>query len=130
MSHVVCVTGASAAVTQYNGPRRCISRYFPSRKCFTFPVPIDDHALMPQLVTLSEDRFVPQFLQRSKEFCDYVFSHSEPKAVGANLVDGQSGLYFFCFYRIVYVNEAMCVQFIRRFMLIRPCVYNLSNCLS
>ena len=43
---------------EYNQPRRCIRRYFPTRKCFTFPLPVPDPALLERLGELTADKMV------------------------------------------------------------------------
>uniref|UniRef100_A0AAY4D9I6 GB1/RHD3-type G domain-containing protein n=1 Tax=Denticeps clupeoides TaxID=299321 RepID=A0AAY4D9I6_9TELE len=78
-------TGTSKITTEYNLPRECIRNYFPSRKCFVFPFPTNPENLTA-LDHLESSDLLSNFLEKSREFCDFVFHESPVK----KLQDGQT----------------------------------------
>ncbi|XP_063070477.1 guanylate-binding protein 1-like [Engraulis encrasicolus] len=70
--------GTGRKVTDYNLPRECIQKYFPSRKCFIFPFPTHPERVM-LLDTLNCPQLDAKFLEVSKRFCDFVFDNSPAK---------------------------------------------------
>ncbi|KAL1277317.1 hypothetical protein QQF64_023990 [Cirrhinus molitorella] len=75
--------GSSSRVNNHNLPRECIRKYFPSRKCFTFPFPTDPEKIS-HLETLDPALISKQFLKVSDRFCKFIFDESQVK----NLKDG------------------------------------------
>uniref|UniRef100_A0AAY4D9R4 GB1/RHD3-type G domain-containing protein n=1 Tax=Denticeps clupeoides TaxID=299321 RepID=A0AAY4D9R4_9TELE len=71
-------TGTSKITTEYNLPRECIRNYFPSRKCFVFPFPTNPENLTA-LDHLESSDLLSNFLEKSREFCDFVFHESPVK---------------------------------------------------
>lgn len=63
---------------EYNLPRECIRNYFPSRRCFTFPVPTHPDN-MSRLESLNPDELSREFLRVAEYFCKFVFMQSEVK---------------------------------------------------
>ncbi|XP_006038165.1 guanylate-binding protein 1-like [Alligator sinensis] len=73
----------------YNLPRECIKSFFPTRKCFVFvqPAPAKD---ISQLELLPESSLDPQFLEKTRHFCQHVLQSSPVKTVkGGHPVSGQ-----------------------------------------
>lgn len=79
----LCFKGNSAQVMNYNLPRECIRKYFPSRKCFTFPFPTNPDNVS-YLETLDPSEISKHFLEVSDRFNRFIFDHSHVK----NLKDG------------------------------------------
>ncbi|XP_067247285.1 guanylate-binding protein 4-like isoform X2 [Chanodichthys erythropterus] len=75
--------GTSSQVNNYNLPRECIRKYFPSRKCFTFPFPTHPDNVS-YLETLDPAEISKQFLEVTDRFCQFIFDQSQVK----NLKDG------------------------------------------
>ncbi|XP_016114130.1 guanylate-binding protein 1-like [Sinocyclocheilus grahami] len=67
--------GTTRSVIEYNFPRECIQKFFPSRKCFTFPFPT---ALenMSSLESLNSADISSEFLKVTDHFCQFVFHDS------------------------------------------------------
>ncbi|XP_066511735.1 guanylate-binding protein 1-like isoform X2 [Hoplias malabaricus] len=81
--------GIGKKISDYNLPRECIRNYFPSRKCFVFPLPATQDK-MSHLESLDESELWPDFLTVTRRFCDYVFKESEVKTVkGGHRVTGR-----------------------------------------
>ncbi|XP_076838049.1 guanylate-binding protein 1-like isoform X2 [Brachyhypopomus gauderio] len=75
--------------TSYNLPRNCIRNYFPTRKCFVFPLPASQHN-MARLESLDERDIDPDFLKVTQNLCDYVFMKSKVKTLkGGQRVTGR-----------------------------------------
>ncbi|XP_031434419.1 guanylate-binding protein 1-like [Clupea harengus] len=72
--------GRSRNVMEYNLPRECIRNYFPSRRCFTFPVPTHPDN-MSRLESLNPDELSREFLRVAEHFCKFVFMQSEVKSL-------------------------------------------------
>ncbi|XP_056315238.1 guanylate-binding protein 4 isoform X2 [Danio aesculapii] len=70
--------GTSKRVMEYNLPRECIQKFFPSRSCFTFQLPTTPEK-MSILESLSPADLSPEFLEVTKRFCKFVFDKSEVK---------------------------------------------------
>ncbi|KAL2081035.1 hypothetical protein ACEWY4_022888 [Coilia grayii] len=77
--------GNGRKVNDYNLPRECIRKYFPSRKCFTFPFPTNPENVK-RLETLAMSELDSEFLEVTERFCTFVFNHSPVK----HLNDGYS----------------------------------------
>ncbi|KAA0710782.1 Guanylate-binding protein 6 GTP-binding protein 6 [Triplophysa tibetana] len=75
--------GNSVQVMNYNLPRECIRKYFPSRKCFTFPFPTNPDNVS-YLETLDPAEISKPFLEVTDCFSRFIFDHSQVK----NLKDG------------------------------------------
>uniref|UniRef100_A0A8C2J019 GB1/RHD3-type G domain-containing protein n=1 Tax=Cyprinus carpio TaxID=7962 RepID=A0A8C2J019_CYPCA len=72
-------------VNNYNLPRECIRKYFPSRKCFTFPFPTNPDNVS-YLETLDPAEISKRFLEVTNRFCQFIFDQSQVK----NLKDGHT----------------------------------------
>ncbi|XP_062391452.1 guanylate-binding protein 1-like isoform X2 [Sardina pilchardus] len=70
--------GNSKKVNDHNLPRECIRKYFPSRKCFTFPFPSRPEDVK-RLESLSQSELAPAFLEVTEHFCTFVFDQSPVK---------------------------------------------------
>ncbi|XP_026099338.1 guanylate-binding protein 1-like [Carassius auratus] len=77
--------GNSMQVNNYNLPRECIRKYFPSRKCFTFPFPTHPDNVS-YLETLDPEEISKRFLEVTNRFCQFIFDQSQVK----NLKDGHT----------------------------------------
>uniref|UniRef100_A0A673MX66 Guanylate-binding protein 1-like n=1 Tax=Sinocyclocheilus rhinocerous TaxID=307959 RepID=A0A673MX66_9TELE len=62
-------------VMEYNFPRECIQKFFPSRKCFTFPFPTAPEN-MSCLESLNSADISSEFLKVTDHFCQFVFHDS------------------------------------------------------
>ncbi|XP_041940238.1 guanylate-binding protein 1-like isoform X2 [Alosa sapidissima] len=81
--------GNSKKVNDHNLPRECIRKYFPSRKCFTFPFPSRPEDVI-RLETLSQSEMAPEFLEVTERFCTFVFNQSPVKQLkDGHTVDGR-----------------------------------------
>ncbi|XP_037386993.1 guanylate-binding protein 1 isoform X2 [Pygocentrus nattereri] len=81
--------GCSKTINNYNLPRQCIRSYFPTRKCFVFPLPASQDN-MARLESLDERHIWPDFLKATQRFCDYVFNESNVKTLkGGHRVTGR-----------------------------------------
>ncbi|XP_062843558.1 guanylate-binding protein 1-like [Trichomycterus rosablanca] len=81
--------GTGKKISNYNLPRQCIRNYFPTRKCFVFPLPATQDK-MTRLESLSENDIWPDFLKVTQHFCDHVFTVSEVKTLkGGQRVTGR-----------------------------------------
>ncbi|KAI2667800.1 Guanylate-binding protein 1 [Labeo rohita] len=82
--------GVSKKVSDYNLPRQCIKHYFPSRKCFVFPLPVNSQEDMTRLESLQDQDLAQQFLEVTRHFCDHMFVNSAVKTLkGGHIVTGQ-----------------------------------------
>ncbi|XP_067830006.1 guanylate-binding protein 1-like [Heptranchias perlo] len=82
-------TGVARKVMEYNQPRECIRNYFRSRKCFVFVQPTASKNLN-QVETLPENELDPQFVDKCREFCQYIFAESDPKTIkGGHRINGR-----------------------------------------
>ncbi|XP_073693972.1 guanylate-binding protein 4-like [Garra rufa] len=70
--------GTSRNVVEYNFPRECIQKYFPSRKCFTFLSPTTPDK-MSCLECLDPADLSSEFLKVTDNFCKLVFHDSPVK---------------------------------------------------
>ncbi|RXN12686.1 guanylate-binding 1-like protein [Labeo rohita] len=70
--------GTSRRVMEYNLPRECIQKFFPSRKCFTFPFPTAPEK-MSCLESLDVAAISSEFLKVTDHFCKFVFHDSSVK---------------------------------------------------
>ncbi|XP_062402983.1 guanylate-binding protein 1-like [Sardina pilchardus] len=81
--------GCSGNVVAYNLPRECIRKYFPSRRCYPFPFPTNPEN-MSRLESLNQDELSAAFLEVAKQFCTFVFEHSQEKLMkGGYIVSGK-----------------------------------------
>ncbi|XP_065122911.1 guanylate-binding protein 2-like [Paramisgurnus dabryanus] len=81
--------GVGRKISDFNLPRECIQRYFPSRKCFVFPSPASPEN-MRCLESLQEQDLVPGFLEATHNFCKYIFVKSAVKKLkGGHTVTGK-----------------------------------------
>ncbi|XP_036372268.1 guanylate-binding protein 1-like [Megalops cyprinoides] len=72
----------------FNGPRECIRKYFPLRKCFVFDQPATKRKLK-KMEELSDADLEPDFIKQTKDFCSYILSHSKEKSLtGGITVNG------------------------------------------
>ncbi|KAI7809834.1 guanylate binding protein 1, partial [Triplophysa rosa] len=79
--------GVSKKISDYNLPRECIQNYFPSQKCFVFPLPTPPEN-MARLESLQD--LVPGFLETTGHFCEYIFVESAVKKLkGGHSVTGK-----------------------------------------
>ncbi|KAK2907363.1 hypothetical protein Q8A67_006348 [Cirrhinus molitorella] len=70
--------GFSKKVMEYNLPRECIQKFFPSRACFTFPFPSAPEN-MSRLESMDPADLSSDFLEVTERFCKFVFDKSEVK---------------------------------------------------
>ncbi|XP_042610366.1 guanylate-binding protein 1-like [Cyprinus carpio] len=70
--------GAARKVMEYNLPRECIQKFFPSRTCFTFPFPTAPENVS-RLERLDPADLSTEFLVVTARFCKFVFDKSEVK---------------------------------------------------
>ncbi|XP_057179935.1 guanylate-binding protein 1-like isoform X1 [Triplophysa rosa] len=70
--------GTSKKVMEYNLPRECIQKFFPSRTCFTFPFPTAPENVS-RLESLDPADLDPKFLEVTDCFCKFVFQDSQVK---------------------------------------------------
>ncbi|KAL0194840.1 hypothetical protein M9458_008412, partial [Cirrhinus mrigala] len=68
----------SRRVMEHNLPRECIEKFFPSRKCFTFPFPTAPEK-MSCLESLDFADISSEFLKVTGHFCKFVFNDSSVK---------------------------------------------------
>ncbi|XP_036418334.1 guanylate-binding protein 1-like isoform X5 [Colossoma macropomum] len=81
--------GMGKKQSSYNLPRQCIRSYFPTRKCFVFPLPASQEN-MARLESLDERDIWPDFLKVTQRFCDYIFKESNVKTLkGGHKVTGR-----------------------------------------
>ncbi|XP_056333027.1 guanylate-binding protein 1 [Danio aesculapii] len=71
-------TGNSVQVKNYNLPRECIRKYFPSRKCFTFPFPSHPDRVC-DLESLDPVEISDRFLEVSDRFSQFIYEQSPVK---------------------------------------------------
>ncbi|XP_067308594.1 guanylate-binding protein 1-like isoform X1 [Pseudorasbora parva] len=82
--------GVGKKFSDYNLPRECIRRYFPSRKCFVFPFPVTSPEDMTRLESLQEQDIAHEFLEATGDFCDHIFVSSAVKTLkGGHKVTGK-----------------------------------------
>uniref|UniRef100_A0A673IYJ0 Guanylate binding protein 1 n=1 Tax=Sinocyclocheilus rhinocerous TaxID=307959 RepID=A0A673IYJ0_9TELE len=83
-------------IRDYNLPRECIKRYFPSRKCFVFPFPATSHQDTTRLEILQDQDLAQQFQEFTGHFCDYMFVNSDVKRLkGGHIVTGRLKLFIY-----------------------------------
>nr|XP_055045677.1 guanylate-binding protein 1-like isoform X1 [Misgurnus anguillicaudatus] len=70
--------GISTQANNYNLPRECIRKYFPSRKCFTFPFPTNPENVS-YLETLDPADISKHFLEVTDRFSHFIFNQSQVK---------------------------------------------------
>uniref|UniRef100_A0A672KP96 Guanylate-binding protein 2-like n=1 Tax=Sinocyclocheilus grahami TaxID=75366 RepID=A0A672KP96_SINGR len=70
--------GTSKKVMEYNLPRECIQKFFPSRTCFTFPFPTAPENVS-HLERLDLADLSTEFLEVTGRFCTFVFDQSDVK---------------------------------------------------
>ncbi|XP_067115500.1 guanylate-binding protein 1-like [Osmerus mordax] len=72
--------GKDKKTMNYNLPRECIRNYFPTRKCFVFPIPTSS-ANMSRLESIDEKELCQGFRETTDTFCNYIFKMSRVKTV-------------------------------------------------
>ncbi|CAM4572776.1 unnamed protein product [Leuciscus chuanchicus] len=70
--------GTSKKVMEFNLPRECIQKFFPSRTCFTFPFPTAPKNVS-RLESLDPADLSSEFLEVTDRFCNFVFHESHVK---------------------------------------------------
>ncbi|XP_057179967.1 guanylate-binding protein 6-like [Triplophysa rosa] len=65
---------------EYNLPRECIQKLFPSRTCFTFPFPTAPE-YVSRLESLAPADLDPKFMEVTDCFCRLVFQDSQVKTL-------------------------------------------------
>ncbi|CAM4572394.1 unnamed protein product [Leuciscus chuanchicus] len=70
--------GTSKKVMEFNLPRECIHKFFPSRTCFTFPFPTAPENVSC-LESLDPAYLSSEFLEVTDHFCKFVFHKSHVK---------------------------------------------------
>ncbi|XP_078507507.1 guanylate-binding protein 1-like isoform X2 [Lissotriton helveticus] len=70
--------GIGKRVMEYNLPRECIQRFFPTRNCFVFVRPVSRDQIS-KLESLPEHALDPKFVAQMRKFRDYVFEKAEVK---------------------------------------------------
>ncbi|XP_060796120.1 guanylate-binding protein 1-like isoform X1 [Neoarius graeffei] len=81
--------GNGKKVNDYNLPRECIRKYFPSRKCFNFPFPTKPGSVN-RMESLSLSELDSEFLEVTQRFCTFIFEHSPAKLLkDGHSVDGR-----------------------------------------
>ncbi|KAA0721272.1 Guanylate-binding protein 6 GTP-binding protein 6 [Triplophysa tibetana] len=70
--------GTSKKVMEYNLPRECIQKFFPSRTCFSFPFPTAPENVS-RLESLDPADLHLKFLEVTNCFCKFVFQDSQVK---------------------------------------------------
>ncbi|KAK7130462.1 hypothetical protein R3I93_019952 [Phoxinus phoxinus] len=70
--------GTSKKVMEFNLPRECIQKFFPSRTCFTFPFPTAPENVS-RLESLDPADLSSEFLDVTDRFCKFVFHESHVK---------------------------------------------------
>ncbi|XP_048008541.1 guanylate-binding protein 1-like isoform X2 [Megalobrama amblycephala] len=71
-------TGTGRKENDYNLPRECIKKFFPSRMCITFPLPTTTEDLSC-LDSLKPADLSNEFLKVTDNFCKFVFQDSNVK---------------------------------------------------
>ncbi|XP_052035017.1 guanylate-binding protein 1-like isoform X2 [Apodemus sylvaticus] len=69
---------------QFNLPRLCIQKFFPTKKCFVFERPAPGKKL-GQLESLQNQDLDSDFVVQVAEFCSYVFRSSKVKTISGGL---------------------------------------------
>ncbi|XP_069591181.1 guanylate-binding protein 1-like [Ranitomeya imitator] len=73
----------------FNRPRKRLRMYFGKRKCFVFDQPSASTEDLQNMDNISESELKPEFLQQTKNFCDYVFQEAgAKKVIGSVTVTG------------------------------------------
>ncbi|XP_058866495.1 guanylate-binding protein 1-like [Acipenser ruthenus] len=81
--------GFGKKVSDYNLPRECIRRFFPTRRCFVFVAPTAGEN-MSRVESMEENELSATFLQAAKQFCEYIFTQSTVKTIkGGHKVTGR-----------------------------------------
>ena len=80
--------GHGRNILEFNLPRDCIRNYFPSRKCFTFPQPVQERNMLRNLESLNKSQLDPDFIVMSDQFVEYVSKGFNSKKVEGRPVSG------------------------------------------
>ncbi|XP_050011736.1 guanylate-binding protein 6-like isoform X8 [Alexandromys fortis] len=75
------IPGDNPRIQASNLSRECIRRFFPKRKCFVFDQPTHDKVLLRKLDTISEEQLDPMFLEQTRAFVSYIFTHGKIKTL-------------------------------------------------
>ncbi|XP_038180259.1 guanylate-binding protein 6-like isoform X3 [Arvicola amphibius] len=73
------IPGDNPRIQASNLSKECITCFFPKRKCFVFDQPTHDKALLRKLDTISEEQLDPMFLEQTRTFVSYIFTHAKSK---------------------------------------------------
>ncbi|KAM4651730.1 guanylate-binding protein 6-like [Discoglossus pictus] len=103
--------GVKKTVMEYNMPRLCIRKYFPSRKCFTLVRPVSGNDL-DDLESVAEQQLDPLFLEGSQSFCDYIFNNAPVKMVkgGHNLNGKLFGILIQTYIKTIQSGNIPCME--------------------
>uniref|UniRef100_H2ZS93 GB1/RHD3-type G domain-containing protein n=1 Tax=Latimeria chalumnae TaxID=7897 RepID=H2ZS93_LATCH len=80
--------GMTESIRECNFRRECIRDFFPYRKCFTFPRPIDSKNLK-HLDKIPDNELIKDFVEVSKKFCNYIYDSAKPKRVQGAVLNGR-----------------------------------------
>ncbi|KAH0510610.1 Guanylate-binding protein 6, partial [Microtus ochrogaster] len=75
------IPGVNPRIQAINLARNCIRHFFPKQKCFVFDQPTHDKALLGKLDTISETQLDPMFLEQTRAFVSYIFTHGKIKTL-------------------------------------------------
>lgn len=70
-------------------PKDSIKDYFPQRRCFVFPFPVESTKLMDKIDTLEDCQFDKDFIKVVGEFCHYIFTESKVKTIFNDITTGR-----------------------------------------
>uniref|UniRef100_A0A3P8YCN2 GB1/RHD3-type G domain-containing protein n=1 Tax=Esox lucius TaxID=8010 RepID=A0A3P8YCN2_ESOLU len=76
--------GYGKKITDYNLPRECIRNFFPSRRCFVFPIPTTADK-MQQLDTLDDSQLSREFRNVTDTFCHFIHETSPVKTANGGI---------------------------------------------
>ncbi|KAM4651720.1 guanylate-binding protein 7-like [Discoglossus pictus] len=103
--------GVKKSISEYNLPRQCIRKYFPSRKCFTFVRPISDNNF-DKLESIKQQDLDRQFVQQSLNFCDHILNTAAVKVVkgGHRLTGKLFGILVQTYVKTIQSGEVPCME--------------------
>ncbi|XP_059544922.1 guanylate-binding protein 4-like [Myotis daubentonii] len=80
------VPGNDPKIQKSNMPRENIRMFFLRRKCFVFDRPTTDRKLLLHMEEVSENQLECSFLEQSKNFCQYIFTHAKTKTLREGII--------------------------------------------
>jgi len=83
------VKGDSEMIEEKNKLRKLIMTYFPERDCHTLVRPLENEALLQQLMTLDDKEFRKEFNEQAESFRTKVFSKVKPKSFFGKVLSGE-----------------------------------------